>query len=54
MRQSYEVESSISEDLNVKDPMELFKIWFQKAVDNPNILEPNAMTLATCSKYVCL
>jgi len=50
MRQSYEVESSISEDLTVKDPMELFKVWFQKAAEHPDILEPNAMTIATCSK----
>lgn len=35
-----------------KDPFELFNIWFQEANGNPTIAHPNAMNLATASKYI--
>jgi len=31
-----------------EDPMEQFGGWFEAAVRDPRIIEPNAMTLATC------
>ena len=40
-----------TENLPVKDPMSLFEIWFAEAKNFERIEEPNAMTLATCTRY---
>lgn len=41
-----------SEDsIERKEPMGLFEKWFQEALNTPEILEPNAMCLATATKY---
>ena len=40
-----------ADDLPVKDPMSLFEMWFTEAKDCKKIEEPNAMTLATCTRY---
>ncbi|CAH8828219.1 unnamed protein product [Trichobilharzia szidati] len=37
-------------NLNQKDPLLLFKSWFEEAVECGQVFEPNAMALATCSK----
>ncbi|XP_055639828.1 pyridoxine/pyridoxamine 5'-phosphate oxidase-like isoform X2 [Toxorhynchites rutilus septentrionalis] len=39
-------ESSIA----VKEPFDLFRRWFDKALQTPEIIEPNAMCLATATK----
>ena len=39
-------ESSIEK----KDPFHLFKQWFTEACETPEIIEPNAMCLATSTK----
>jgi len=39
---------SLSESTTCPDPLDLFRIWFQEAV-NAGITEPNAMVLATAS-----
>ena len=49
MRITYDV-SSISDELQKKNPIDLFQVWFQEAVQCPQIKEANAMTLATCSR----
>jgi len=36
----------------VKNPFHIFKTWLDEAVNTPEILEPNAMCLATAAKYV--
>lgn len=33
-----------------KDPFKIFNDWLQEATDNPLIVNPNAMNLATVSK----
>lgn len=53
MRITYDV-SSISDELRKKDPIELFHLWFQEAVQCPKIEEANAMTLATCSRFAVI
>lgn len=40
----------LEKDIAVKSPVNLFKKWLEEAVNNPNILEPNAFCLATVSK----
>jgi pyridoxamine-phosphate oxidase len=48
LRENYE--SPILEKTDLKaDPFEQFNLWFSDALE-ANIKEPNAMTLATCSK----
>ncbi|VDP19488.1 unnamed protein product [Schistosoma margrebowiei] len=37
-------------NLKYKDPLLLFKSWFEEAIECENVFEPNAMALATCSK----
>lgn len=49
MRISYDI-SSIDDQLESNDPIELFQKWFLEATENENIQEPNAMNLATSSK----
>ena len=49
MRITYNV-SSIMDELVTKDPLELFEIWFQEAVNSSLIQEANAMNLSTCSR----
>lgn len=36
----------------MKEPIQFFKQWFQVACETPEILEPNAMCLATATKYI--
>lgn len=36
----------------VKEPLDLFKIWLNEAYETPEILEPNAMCLATASRLI--
>ena len=45
LRQSYQSKELVKADVG-DDPIKLFKEWFDVAVD-ANILEPNAMTMAT-------
>ena len=52
MRITYDV-SSISDELQAKDPIDLFHVWFKEATQCPQINEANAMTLATCSRFYC-
>ena len=40
-----------TEDLPVKNPISLFDIWFNEAKHCGKIEEPNAMTLATCTRF---
>lgn len=40
-----------TENLPTKDPISLFQIWFTEAKDCEEIEEPNAMTLATSTRY---
>lgn len=37
-----------------KEPFGQFKAWFEEACSRKEILEPNAMCLATVSRYVIL
>ncbi|EEB12304.1 Pyridoxine-5'-phosphate oxidase, putative [Pediculus humanus corporis] len=44
-------ENTFTEDnLVSKEPFDQFKSWFEEARATPEILEPNAMCLATCAK----
>lgn len=36
--------------IDVKEPISLFRKWFNEAVNTPEIIEPNAMCLATATK----
>lgn len=48
MRESYQTEGL--DEINIeKNPIKLFEDWFKYAVEK-NVLEPNAMTLATADK----
>ena len=47
LRQNYTLAGLSEADLN-SDPIEQFNSWFQQALD-ANLLEPNAMTLATAT-----
>lgn len=38
------------EDIKIKEPISLFESWISEAVNTPEILEPNAMCLATATK----
>ncbi len=46
MRRDYTERGLTREDLE-SDPIEQFRLWFQQAID-ADLLEPNAMSLATC------
>lgn len=52
MRKKYRDVSDtfLEQDIAVKEPFNLFKIWFEEACKIPEIIEPNAMCLATASK----
>ncbi|VDP62403.1 unnamed protein product [Schistosoma mattheei] len=39
-------------NLKYKDPLLLFKSWFEEAIKCENVFEPNAMALATCSNKI--
>lgn len=47
LRQHYEMKGLHKVDLNA-DPMRQFRVWFDDAAGS-GVLEPNAVTLATCS-----
>ena len=52
MRIDYDVNAQLdTEDLPEKDPMKLFEIWFAEAKNCKRIEEPNAMTLATSTRF---
>lgn len=40
----------LEEHIAVKEPIALFGKWLQEALDNTDIIEPNAMCLSTASK----
>jgi pyridoxamine 5'-phosphate oxidase len=49
LRKEYSEESILDEDVDaLTDPLPFFKRWFAEAIA-ANVLEPNAMCLATCS-----
>lgn len=41
----------LEKDIERKEPFFLFQKWLQEACTNTDIIEPNAMCLATASKY---
>lgn len=45
-------ETFLESHLVSKEPSGQFKAWFDEACERKEILEPNAMCLATASKYV--
>jgi pyridoxamine 5'-phosphate oxidase len=47
LRQNYTLAGLSETDLSA-DPMQQFQVWFQQALD-ANLIEPNAMTLATAT-----
>lgn len=49
LRRSYSLRE-LSEESVLKNPLEQFRIWLDEAI-NSNIVEPNAMTLATSGKH---
>ena len=53
MRKPYKGERDVFDlnDLVSKEPFGNFDQWFKLACQTPGILEANAMTLATASKY---
>lgn len=44
----------LEENIAIKEPFNLFKIWLNEAYETPEILEPNAMCLATASRLIAL
>lgn len=54
MRKPYRHDSDIFDikDLVSRDPITQFDCWFQEACKQPDIKEPNAIALATASRYV--
>ena len=54
MRKPYRHDSDVFDmkDLTSGDPITQFSSWFQEACQNPDIKEPNAIALATASRYV--
>lgn len=54
LRTKYNEKSNLllEENIIVKEPFHLFKIWFEEAQSNPDVIEPNAMCLATATKQV--
>lgn len=52
LRKEYSVQGILDEDvLHYEEPFPLFKRWFEEACA-ANVLEPNAMCLATCSNNI--
>lgn len=49
LRQNYR-RSRLRREMLLADPIEQFQVWFAKAVEAADVLEPNAMTLATADK----
>lgn len=45
-------ETFLEKHLVSKEPFGQFKAWFEEACTRKEILEPNAMCLATATKYV--
>lgn len=52
MRAKYRSKNNVFTENHLvsKEPIEQFKNWFDEASQTPEILEPNAMCLATCSR----
>ncbi|XP_018644680.1 pyridoxamine 5'-phosphate oxidase [Schistosoma mansoni] len=52
LRVPYRKSNDIFDIINLKhkDPLLLFKSWFEEAIKCENVFEPNAMALATCNK----
>ncbi|CAH8465760.1 unnamed protein product [Schistosoma turkestanicum] len=52
LRVPYRKSGDIFDVINLKhkDPLLLFKSWFEEAINCEHVFEPNAMALATCSK----
>jgi pyridoxine/pyridoxamine 5'-phosphate oxidase len=46
-------ESFTEEQLIAREPLAQFHDWFEMACQVEGIEEPNAMCIATASKYVC-
>lgn len=44
-------ETFMEEQLVSKEPIGQFKEWFNEACKTPQIFEPNAMILATATRY---
>lgn len=40
----------LEENITIKDPFHLFKMWLSEACETPEIHEANAMCLATASR----
>ena len=53
MRVPYKEDEQVllEHNLPTKDPLELFKLWFQEAKSCPTIKEPNAVCLTTATRY---
>lgn len=45
-----EKEIFLESSIERKEPFGLFRKWLQEACDTPEIIEPNAMCLATATK----
>ncbi len=56
MRTPYKDDTDVllEDNLPTKDPIELFKIWFEDAKKCPTIKEPNAVCLTTSTRSVDL
>ena len=54
MRTPYKDDTDVllEDNLPTKDPVELFKIWFEDAKKCPTIKEPNAVCLTTATRSV--
>ena len=54
MRKPYHGDSDIFDagQLVAKEPIANFAAWYGQACETPSILKPNAMSLATATKYV--
>lgn len=51
MRIKYKDRSeTFTEDSLIKEPIGQFKVWFDQACNTPQILEPNAMLIATATR----
>ncbi|CAH1977113.1 unnamed protein product [Acanthoscelides obtectus] len=42
----------LEDNIEVKEPLDLFHKWFQVVKTDTRTVEPNAMCLSTCTKYV--
>lgn len=54
MRAEYRNKNNVftEDQLVAKEPFLQFKAWFDEACKTPEILEPNAMCLATSTRYI--